>query len=143
MKKIILFMIVAAALLLTACGADSAEEWEVPNFGSGPVADAHATEPTDNTGERFNFGQEVWSVRRSDDGGDAYVVRYAVVAQDGDLIAVVPMFTTDADDMREALENAAQMPLDGSGHLYLVERDNCYLTPEEAETAADRENGEG
>lgn len=138
MRKIGAFLVAAAIAL--------------PNLGGGhpvaepvvfPAAEVQTVRETEPVRERFVFGQEVWAVRRSVDGGGAYVVRYAVFAREGDLVAVVPMFTTDPEELRQVLKEAAAAPLDGTGHLVLVEVGNCYGTQEEAQAAADRENADG
>ena len=141
MNKRFLCGLAAAGLLLSGCGAGAAEtEPPVPTFGSGYMA----TAPTESAeSSRFAFGDEVWSVRRSADGGDAYLVRYMVVSQEGELVAVVPMFNPDPEEVRDVLMDAAEMPLDGTGMVQLVQVGNCYLDPAEAQAAADRENGEG
>lgn len=124
----LLLAVVVLATLMAGCGGELAPE---------------AVCETAPAQEGATFGQEVWAVRRSADGGGAYVVRYAVFAQDGDLLAVVPMFTEDLGELRRALTEAAEAPLDGTGHLYLVHLDNCYPDQEAAQAAADRENGDG
>lgn len=137
---------VTVGLMLTGCGesamATETLTWKNPTPVTivEPVAIAAATEPA---GERFRFGQEVWSVRHSEGDGTAYIVRYAVVAQEGELIAVAPWFTGDAAELREAMTYAAGAPLDGEPYIYLVTEDNCYLDQEEAQAVADEENNHG
>lgn len=128
MNKRFLCGVAAAGMLLGGCSAAALE--------TVPIASDAAVMATES---RFAFGQEVWSVRRSSGDDQAYVVRYAVVAQEGNLVAVVPMFTPDSEELRQTLTEMAQMPLDGTGHLYLVTEDNCWLDPVQAQAAADRE----
>lgn len=142
MKKIIAFLIAAAITIpiLTGCGGSL--EWDdTPLFEQKPVpvtiVEQKINQTDEVTAERFVFGDVVYSVCRSADGGDAYVVRYMVFAQSGELVAVVPMFNPSPEETREVLIDTAQMPLDGSGHLYLVTVDNCYQTQEEAQDAMD------
>lgn len=143
MHKRILFSacgVAAAGMILAGCAADPALTAPVPTFGAGPAV----TEPVqESMPVGVAFGSVVWSVRRSADGGDAYLVRYMVVAQEGELVAVVPMFNPDPEEVRAVLMDAAEMPLDGTGMLDLVQIDNCYRDPAEAQAAVDRENGEG
>lgn len=132
--------IAAAGMILTGCTVAAADPCE-PTAQTEPAASIASTALSIPVGKRFSFGDAVWSVRRSADGGDAYLVRYAVVAQDGDLVAVVPMFTPDPAAMRESLEYAAELPLDGTGVLDLVMVSNCYTDAAAAQAAAARENG--
>lgn len=129
----LLLAIVVLATLMAGCGGEPATGQAAPD----------AVCETAPAQEGTAFGREVWAVRRSDDGGGAYVVRYAVFARDGDLLAVVPMFTEDPVELRRALTEAAEAPLDGTGHLYLVSLDNCYPDQEAAQAAADKENDDG
>lgn len=135
MKKFI-FAAAIAALMLAGCGAEPEPKTTLEVIGTAAV------EPIASIENCFDFGQIVWSVRRSVDREDAYLVRYMVVAQEGELVAVVPIFNPDPVETRAVLIEAAQMPLDGTGHLDLVLVDNCYQYREQAQMAADRENGE-
>lgn len=145
MKKSILVRacgLAAAGVILCGCEA-SAAGTAVPfqNPTAAPPATTAPAVPDAPIRQTLTFGQTVWSVCRSSDGGDPYLVRYSVVAQVGELVAVVPMHTPDPDKLMQSLTSAAQMPLDGTGHLYLVMADNCYLNPSDAQAAADKEAG--
>ena len=135
MKKFI-FAAAIAALMFAGCSVAPENETALEVIGT------VAVEPIDSVENCFDFGQIVWSVRRSVDREDAYLVRYMVVAQEGELVAVVPIFNPDPVETRAVLIEAAQMPMDGTGHLDLVLADNCYQSREQAQVAADRENGE-
>lgn len=141
MKKIV-FVAIIAALMFAGCGVVSKNETALEVIGTVAVEPVDSVEPIDSIENCFDFGQIVWSVRRSVGREDAYLVRYMVVAQEGELVAVVPIFNPDPEETRAVLIEAAQMPLDGTGYLDLVLTDNCYQSREQAQMAADRENGE-
>lgn len=146
MRKIGAFLIAAiiALLILTGCGGDP--EWaDTPLFEQTPVpvviVDKETIPPTEPDAVGLEYGQIVWNVIRSEDGGDAYVVRSMVFAQDGDLVAVIPLFNPSPEETRAVMLDVAQMPKGEHGYLDLVLASNCYPNREQAQRVADRENG--
>lgn len=136
--KMFALVLLAAALLTGCCN----NEWSgKPLFEAKPIpvtiVEQGADMPAESAGERFGFGDVVYAVRTNMDGGGAYVVRYTVIADIGDVVAVVPMFTTDMGQLWDSLIGAAQEPLDGSGFVELVTPDNCYGSQEAAWAAAE------
>lgn len=110
----------AATLMLTGCCEVSA-----PTIHTEPVpTTVSATEAL----EDFKFGQEVWCVEGD---GDAYLVRYAVVGQNGELVKVVPYFTSDVQQLRESMGDAS-----------LIEIDQVYQDKVAAMIAVAEANGE-
>jgi hypothetical protein len=144
-KKFI-FVAVITALMFAGCTEEDQAGWhEMVPFEQKPVpvviVEQETNQTTEPAVERFAFGDEVYSVRTSVDGGEPFTVRYMVVAQiDAEIVAVVPMFTPDPDETRAVLLDVAQMPLDESGYLDLVLTDNCYTDRAEAEAAAEALN---
>lgn len=123
----------SATLLLTGCGAERTyEDWDVPTFGGWstettiPVTETIPI--TESTQHQFDFGQEVWCVEGN---SDACLVRYAIVGQHGDLVEVVPYFTSDVQQLRESM-----------GCPYLIEMDQVYLDRYDAMVAVAEANGE-
>lgn len=134
--------VMLAAAMLSGCSTQ--EETGTPLFERRPipvtVVEQESDAPTELAGERFGFGDVVYAVRTSADGGGAYVVRYTVIADIGDVIAVVPAFTADMGQLWDSLIGAAQAPLDGSGCVELVVPDNCYGNEAAAWAAAEGSN---
>lgn len=127
MKKII--AIIIAIMLLTGCGAPT--EVTAPTIHTEPVATTVAvTEPipVTETLKDFEFGQEVWCVG---DDSDAYLIRYAVVGQNGELVEVVPYFTSDVQQLKESM-----------GDTTLIDMSQVYLDRYDAMVAVAEANGE-
>ena len=127
MKKII--AIIIAIMLLTGCGASIEPIVTTePTIYTEPVA---TTVPATETLKDFEFGQEVWSVRQSNDGDGAYLIRYAVVGQNGELVEVVPYFTSDVQQLKESM-----------GDTSMIEMDQVYRDKYDAMVAVAEANGE-
>lgn len=109
-------------LILTGCRVSA--EVSAPTIHTEPVT---TTVPATETIEDFEFGQEVWYVTGDD---DAYLIRYTVVGQHGELIEVVPYFTSDVQQLKESM-----------GCTYLIEMDQIYLDRYEAMVAVAEANG--
>ena len=124
LKKII--GLATAAMLITGCGASAEPPVTTePTIHTEPVT---TTVPATETLEDFEFGQEVWCVEGED---DTYLVRYAVVDQHGELVEVVPYFTSDVQQLRESMVCT-----------YLIEMDQVYLDRYDAMVAVAEANCE-
>lgn len=122
----------SVTLMFTGCGAPA--EVTAPTIHTEPVATTVAvTEPIPATGtlKDFEFGQEVWSVCQSNDGEGAYLIRYAVVGQNGEMVEVVPYFTSDVQQLKESM-----------GDTTLIDMSQVYLDRHEAMVAVAEANGE-
>lgn len=113
----------SATLMLTGCGMPA--EVTAPTIHTVPVA---TTIPATETLKDFEFGQEVWYVEGE---CDAYLIRYAVVGQNGELVEVVPYFTSDVQQLKESM-----------GDTTLIEMDQVYLDRYEAMVAVAEANGQ-
>lgn len=116
----------STAMMLTGCGVPA--EVSAPAFENPAPTTTIATVPATETLEDFEFGQEVWYVEGND---DAYLVHYAVVGQHGELVEVVPYFTSDVQKLKESM-----------GGTYLIEISQVYLDRYEAMVAVAEANGE-
>ncbi len=124
------------AMLFTGCCSADETKVALEVVGTEPVTNITALESipaTEPFESEFEFGQELWVVEVEDN--EAWLSRYAFVGQkDGELIEAVPYFTSDIEQLQEALEH--------NPYIYIIDMDCIYEDRYEAMVAVAEANGE-
>lgn len=119
-NSLIVFVIIVAMFFTTGCSYDeySRNDWEAPTFDS--EKDTVSTvEPSDTSEPEaeiklyhedgltdFEFGDEIWTTEIDKSSLSAYLLRYSVVGQQGEIVEVVPYWTSDTSYIREVLSSS-------------------------------------
>lgn len=128
MKHFIL-MVIMVSMILAGFNIPNPAQME-----SVPAAPTAYWEPVTEPYEQPNdwgltFGDEVWVVES--DGDDAYLIRYAFIAQKGSVVEAAPYFTSDIQQLRESM-----------GDTELIDADRVYTERYDAMIAVAEANGE-
>lgn len=111
-KKSLIMLMAVITLLFCGCSATdgSLDDLYVVSEDRVSVESITRLEPVESTQAEpsesandfgLSFGDEVWAVEG--EGEESYLVRYAFISQHGDLIEVIPYFTSDVQQLRKSM----------------------------------------